>query len=190
MRTRRVTKLAAGTTWSMTDEAKAAVPMKFKLAATHLAGQFHRVDCENWNEKAKSLAIKVYLHDDTVDPNFYDIVEGQDGHMYRRDHGRFRGLWPVYKDTPVAEKPKPKPYVKKPPRAVKPNGEVKEFGTDTNMQTLFVTRAELRDDLRAVELKFTRDPQPNHVIEMSEIRKRMGELEQQIVVLAMLKAGE
>jgi hypothetical protein len=180
---KRLTTLAPGTTWNMSDEDKAEVPMQWKLAATHLAGQFHRVVCTRWEMTGLDLPLNQAYGE-------LEIAIYRDRDMYRKEAGtKVRRWWPIYKD----DKPAPADAPTAPPvsRKVKRINYVDPVREDTHsisVHSLFVDRAYLNDDLRALDLKFARDPKPEHVVAMAEIRKQLSELEQQIVVAVMMKS--
>lgn len=201
----RTTHLAPGTSWHMSDEAKAEVPLRWKLAATHLAGQFYRIVCTRWEATEFDLSdgevvrgeleIAVYRDRDTVDPTWYHIIRSKDsGDMYRQEVGNgMRRWWPIYKDAKKdpADAPKPPAVTqRRKTRTVHYTDPVREDVFDYNVHVLFCERAELNDDLRAVDLKFARDPQPEHVIEMANLRKQLSEVEQKIVVIAMIQRAK
>lgn len=201
----RATHLAPGTSWNMTDEAKKEVPLRWKLAATHLAGQFHRVVCTRWQSDEVDLStgevtrgqleIAVYRDRDTVDPTWYHIIRSKDsGDMYRQEVGTgLRRWWPIYKDgkKDPDDAPKPPPVsTRRKVRQIHYVDPVREDVFDDNVHVLFCERAELNDDLRSLDLKFARDPQPEHVVKMAELRKQLSEVEQKIVVVAMMQRAK
>lgn len=179
-----MTTRAAGCTWHMDDEDKAEVPLQWKLAATELANQFYRVVCDDWADNR--LHVVVYRDKDTLNPSFYYIVK-KNNTMYRRETRIGGTLWPVYKEKDRQVGPKVTP-VRRPKRTIHRAAEVHDTERTFDFHSLCVQRAELTDDLRAVELQFLREPHPDHVARMKLIRESMTNIEMRIVLAASQKA--
>jgi hypothetical protein len=177
--------LAYEPTWSMPEEMREDVPLQWKLAAKQLASQFYRVICDHWDGSSDTLQVRVFRDKDTVNPNWYEVIKSN-GTMYRKDVQRAGVgiLWPVYPEKDAQVSP-PVTVARRRSRPVHRVGEVTTDRHGDTFHSLCVQRTEVQDDLRHLELKFLKDPSPAYVQKMHDLRKRMTEIEMQIVVCSL-----
>lgn len=180
----RSTTLASGVVWAIPKESKDKVPLNFKLAATNLAEEFHRVNITHWDSITFALGIEVFRDEDVLNPNRYDIIK-RGGVFYRKENRAGGTLWPVYKERDKQVSPeaaRPRAAIR---RQRHPAGEVREDGLSIHTHSIFAERAEVRDDLKIEELKWERNPTIQGVMAMKVLRDRMAQVEMRIVAAAI-----
>lgn len=171
----------AGTQFNLPAEVKKDIPLQHRLAAMELSNQFYKIVADGWHHDR--LHVRVFRDKETINPTTYNILQLPNGVMVREEDTGRRSQWNIY-----SKDPKPEPQ-RSPTRAFRrPRHEtapVVEDKHSENIHSLFVHRADVKDDLHALELLFIKDPQPDVVLKMNKLRTEMGKLEQKIVLYSL-----
>lgn len=178
------TTLAPGVQWNIDKESKGKVPLNFKLAAQHLGEDFYRVNITHWDPMTYALGVEIFRDEDVLNPNRYEVIK-RNGVFYRRERKAGGTLWPVYKERHkqiAPEAARSRAAIRRPRH---PAGEVREDNLSIHTHSIFAERAEVKDDLKAEELKWERNPTIQGVMAMKVLRDRLGQVEMRIVAAAI-----